>query len=252
MKKIVFILFLFLINVVTTLSMAASIKTIRFATEATYPPFEFIDSSGQIKGFDIDIAKALCKQINANCTFANQSFSSLIPSLNLGKFDTLIAAIGVTTERQKQVSFTFSYYEPSAVFVGQLSKHYSTSDLTGKIIGVQQGTTFEKYLANTYKDKITIKTYASIQDAFLDLSAGRVEIVLSDTPIAQNWLKQNDNSKQFSMIGGPIVNHDYFGMGYGIALRKNDTELVNALNKALTDIKTNGTYAMIVKKYFGV
>ena len=229
---------------------AAPIKTIRFATEATYPPFEFVDESGQIRGFDIDIANALCKQMKAQCTFYNQSFNSLIQSLKVGKFDALISAIGVTEERLKQVAFTQSYYEPSGSFVAATAKHYKLTDMVGKTIGVQQGSTFEKYLQDYYHDKIKIKTYASIQDAFLDLISGRVEVVIADTPIASAWLKQN-NSMEYSIVEKPITDAQYFGTGYGIAVNQKNTELLNALNTALTAIKANGTYAKITQQYFG-
>jgi arginine transport system substrate-binding protein len=234
----------------TTILYAAPLTTLRFATEATYPPFEFIDESGQIKGFDIDIANALCQQMKVQCTFSNQSFNSLIPSLKLGKFDALVAALGVTSDRQKQVDFTNSYYEPSASFVAPLSKHYTLSMLPGKTIGVQAGSTFEKYLQDKYGNTITIKTYASVQEAFLDIVSGRVDVVIADTPIAQSWLKQNNNNKTFSIVEQPIVDHTYFGAGFGIAVRKNSTELVNSLNQALTEIKANGVYEKIFKKYF--
>lgn len=232
-------------------SMATPVKTIRFATEATYPPFEFIDESGQMTGFDIDITNALCRQIKAQCTFSNQSFNRLIPSLKLGKFDAIIAALGVTPERQKEVDFTISYYEPSASFVALIEKHYSILNVTGKTVGVQQGSVFEKYLHDKYKSKVTIKTYASAQDAFLDLVLGRLDMVLADTPIAVAWLRQNDNNKKYSMIDKPVIDHDYFGSGYGIAVQKNNMELLNTFNKALAEIKANGTYNKIIAKYFG-
>lgn len=229
----------------------AEVKTIRFATEATYPPFEYIDASGDIKGFDIDIAKALCNELHAACTFANQSFSSLIPSLNLGKFDAVVAAMGVTTEREKQVNFTNTYYQPSAAFVGPIDKHYSIKGLNGKKIGVQQGSTFEKYLHDEFHGDIDMKTYASVQDAFLDLTSGRIDVVIADLPIAQTWLQQNDTKKSFAVIDGPIVNAKYFGAGYGIAVSKSNIELLKELNKALDTIKANGTYNKITQKYFG-
>src|SRR5688572_3259680 len=147
MKK-TFFLAILLLNALS--AVAAPIKTIRFATEATYPPFEYIDSSGQIKGFDIDIATAICQQIKAQCSFSNQGFNSLIPSLKIGKFDALISALGITLEREKQVGFTQTYYQPSASFVATLQKNYKLNELTGKIIGVQQGSTFEKYLREQY------------------------------------------------------------------------------------------------------
>jgi len=229
---------------------AAEIKTIRFATEATYPPFEFVDESGQIRGFDIDIANALCKELKAQCTFYNQSFNSLIPSLKIGKFDALISALGVTAERQKQVAFTHSYYEPSGSFVAATDKHYTLTDLTGKVIGVQQSSTLEKYVQDKYRNQVKVKTYASIQDAFLDLISGRVDLVLADTPIALAWIKQN-NSMKYTIVDKPIIDHQYFGAGYGIAVNQKNTELLSALNGALTTIKANGTYDKITQQYFG-
>ncbi len=230
--------------------IAAPNKTLHFGTEATYPPFEYTDEAGVIKGFDIEIAKALCKQMNAECTFSNQSFNSLIPSLQLGKFDALIAALGITPERQKEISFTNSYYQPSASFVGPIAKHYSTTNLVGKVIGVQQGSTFEKYLKEKYAKEVTVKSYASIQDAFLDLVSERIDLVLADTTIAQIWLKQVNN-KKFAIIDQSIIDHEYFGTGYGIAVRKDNTELLTAFNKALTEIKKNGEYDKILKDYMG-
>ncbi|MBV9576481.1 MAG: transporter substrate-binding domain-containing protein [Gammaproteobacteria bacterium] len=230
--------------------MAAPVKTLKFAMEATYAPFEYIDESGSVSGYDVDIAKAICHELQADCVFSNQTFSGLIPSLQTGKYDALISALGITTERQKQVAFTHSYYEPSGSFVAAIVKHYTLSALLGKTIGVQIGSTYEKYLQATYGNKITIKTYASIQDAFLDLSADRINVVLADTPIVQAWLKQTENAKQYALITKPIVNPNYFGAGYGIAVRKDNIALLQDLNNALAKIKANGVYANITKKYF--
>ena len=246
MKKIIAALFTLLMS---GSLMAAIPNPIRFATEATYPPFEYTDESGKIKGFDIDIAQALCQQMKVECTFSNQSFNSLVPSLKIGKFDAVIASLGVTSERLKQVDFTNAYYEPSAVFVAALNKHYTLNDIDGKSVGAQEGSTFLKYLQDKYGNKITVKSYASVQDAFLDLVAGRVDLVLADTPIATTWIKQPANIKQFAIIGKPIADHEYFGVGYGIAVRKNNPELLNAFNKALADIKANGIYQKIRKQY---
>lgn len=246
MKKITSMLMALL----ATSSMTVAAQTIKFATEATYPPFEFINAAGQIQGFDVDIANALCKQMKAECTFTNQAFNSLIPSLKIGKFDALIATLGVTEERAKQVDFSNSYYEPSASFVAPLDKKYTLQTLNGKTVGTQEGSTFVKYLEDQYKGKLTVKTYASVQDAFLDLSSGRIDMVLTDTPIVKNWLMQDKNNQQFGIVDKPIVDHSYFGAGYAIAVRKGDQQLLNAINKALAEIKANGVYAGIVKKYF--
>lgn len=248
MKKII-ILLVSMVLMLSNMVHAETIKSIRFATEATYPPFEYIDASGQTKGFDIDIAKALCTQIKAQCTFSNQAFNSLIPSLKIGKFDAVISALAVTAEREKQVAFTQSYYEPSGSFVAATAKHYKIVDMTDKTIGAQQGSTYEKYLQVKYGNKVIIKTYASIQEAFLDLAAGRVDAVLADTPIAQAWLKQ-DSSKAYSIVEKPIIDHEYFGTGFAIAVNKDAKDLLTALNTALAAIKANGTYEKLYKEYF--
>lgn len=241
MKKILLFLIFFCCN-----SICAA-TTIKFATDANYPPFEYIDESGTIKGFDIELAQALCVQMAATCTFTNQTFSSLLTSLNLGKFDAIISAMAITPERLKQVSFTTSYYVPSASFVGAIG---STTEIVGKKIGVQQGTTMEKYIREIYANKVTLKTYAGMQEAFLDLISGRIDFVLADLPIAQAWLKQNNNDKRYAIIGKPIIDPTFFGMGYGIAVRKNNVELLKALNQALADLHANGSYTKLYKKYF--
>ncbi len=248
MKKIISIVLSFLLC--NVLHAATEQKTIRFGTEATYPPFEYVDESGKIRGFDVDIAMALCKEMQVQCEFQNQAFNSLIQGLKLGKFDAVIASIGITEERKKQVAFTQSYYEPSGSFVALVAKHYSLKDLEGKTVGVQVSSTLEKYLQDKYHGKVKIKTYASIQEAFLDLVAGRVDMVLADTPIAKAWLKQNNNT-EYSIVDQPIIDHEYFGTGLGIAVNQKNAELLKALDAALTRIKENGTYSKISQEYFG-
>jgi arginine transport system substrate-binding protein len=111
---------------------ATAAQTIRFATEASYPPFESIDANNKIVGFDVDLANALCKEIDATCTFTNQAFDSLIPSLKFRRFDAVMAGMDITPEREKQVLFTTPYYENSALFVGQKGKFTSLEQLKGK------------------------------------------------------------------------------------------------------------------------
>jgi len=114
---------------------ASAAETIRFATEASYPPFEFIDAGNKIQGFDVDLANALCKEIQADCTFTNQAFDSLIPSLKFKRFDAVMAGMDITPEREKQVLFTKPYYDNSALFVAQKGKVADVAALKGKKSG---------------------------------------------------------------------------------------------------------------------
>ncbi|CAQ84946.1 MULTISPECIES: arginine ABC transporter substrate-binding protein [Photorhabdus] len=243
MKKL---LFATLLGTVTLSATATEKETIRFATEATYPPFEFIDANNQIQGFDIDLANALCTKINATCTFTNQSFDSLIPSLKFRRFDALAAGMDITPERQKQVDFTDTYYDNSAVFIAIKGKISSVAELKGKQVGIQNGTTHQKYLIEQQKEIKTVP-YDSYQNAILDLKNGRLDAIFGDTAAINEWLKKNDN---LETVGNKVTDPNYFGIGLGFAVRKGNKELQNKLNKALTDIKQDGTYAIIYKKWF--
>lgn len=253
MKKFINLMMFFLFILSSSTISHALQRVIRFGMEATYPPFEYVNEKGQIRGYDIDIANAICEQMQAKCEFGIQAFGSLIPSLKLGKFDALISAVSITSERSKQVGFTSSYYELTGSFVASIKNNYSLQDIKTKVkvIGTQSGTTFEGYLLAQYKQhKLQVRSYASIQDAFLDLKAKRVDMVLADTPIAIAWLKKDNNLKEYTIVDKPIVDHECFGSGYGIAVRKNNIALLNEINQALNTIKANGTYDAITSKYF--
>ncbi len=231
---------------------AAIPTTLHFATEATFPPFEQMDAAGNVIGFEIDMTNALCKQMQVKCTYSNQPWVSLIPSLKLGKFDALISALSITEDRKKQIDFTQPYFYATAHFVAPMGSHLDTSPqgLVGKTIGVQIGTTSERYLQDIYGKKIQLKTYPNQQDALLDLMAGRVDAVLGETPVTLYWLHQQQMQNKFTLIGKPITDVTYFGSGYGIAVRKGNQELLDAFNKALVAIKADGSYQKIVDTYF--
>lgn len=222
--------------------------TVKFATEATYPPFVYINNQGEICGFDVDIAKALCQEENLECSFANQPWDSLIPSLQFGKFDALIGAIAITPERLEKVAFTQPYYENTADYVIPANKQVFAIT-PGTIIGVQAGTTLADYLTATYGDKIQINRYASAEQAFLDLIATRIDAVFGDTPVVSHWVKQGGKA-QFKLATNTVHDTRYLGNGFGIAVRKNEPALLNKLNTGLTKIKSDGRYQAIYKKYF--
>ena len=225
---------------------ASAAETIRFATEASYPPFEFIDGGNKIQGFDVDLANALCKEMQAECTFTNQAFDSLIPSLKFKRFDAVMAGMDITPEREKQVLFTKPYYDNSALFIAQKGKIADVAALKGKKVGVQNGTTHQKYLTDKHPE-ITTVPYDSYQNAILDLKNGRVDAVFGDTAVVNEWLKQND---ALAAVGAKVTDKDYFGTGLGIAVRQKNTELQGKFNAALDKIKQDGTYETIYKKWF--
>ena len=241
MKKIV------LAALLAGLSLSASAaQTIRFATEASYPPFEFVDASNKIQGFDVDLANALCKEMNATCTFTNQAFDSLIPSLKFRRFDAVMAGMDITPEREKQVLFSKPYYDNSALFIAQKGKVADVAGLKGKRVGVQNGTTHQKYLNDQHSD-ITTVPYDSYQNAVLDLKNGRIDAVFGDTAVVNEWLKQNAN---LAPLGEKVTDKAYFGTGLGIAVRQGNTDLQAKFDAALEKVKADGTYKTIYSKWF--
>ncbi len=125
----------------TVAAGAQAAEKISFGVSATYPPFESMDANNQIVGFDIDLANALCKQIQAECTFTNHAFDSLIPALKFKKYDAVISGMDITPERSKQVAFTDAYYANSALVIAKKGEFKTFDDLKGKRIGMENGTT---------------------------------------------------------------------------------------------------------------
>lgn len=225
---------------------ASADEKIRFASSATYPPFESLDSNNQIVGFDIDLAKALCQQMQADCTFTNNPFDSLIPALKFRRYDAVISGMDITPERSKQVSFTQPYYANSAVVIAQKGKFSSLNELKGKRIGMENGTTHQKYLQEKHPEVTTV-AYDSYQNAILDLKNGRLDGVFGDTAVVNEWLKSNPN---LATVGEHVTDAQYFGTGLGIAVRPDNQALLTKLNDALAAIKADGTYQKISDHWF--
>lgn len=225
---------------------ASAAETIRFATEASYPPFEFVAADNKIQGFDVDLANALCKEMQAECTFTNQGFDSLIPSLKFKRFDAVMAGMDITPEREKQVLFSKPYYDNSALFIAEKGKVADVAALKGKRVGVQNGTTHQKFLTDKHPE-ITTVGYDSYQNAILDLKNGRVDAVFGDTAVVNEWLKTNP---QLGVATDKVTDPQYFGTGLGIAVRPDNKALLEKLNSALAAIKADGTYQKISDQWF--
>lgn len=225
---------------------AHAAEKIRFATSATYPPFESLDRENQLVGFDIDLAKALCQQMKADCTFTNNAFDSLIPSLKFRRYDAVISGMDITPERSKQVDFTQPYYANSAIVIARQGKFSNIGQLKGKRIGVENGTTHQKYLQDKHPDVVMV-AYDSYQNAILDMKNGRLDGVFGDSAVVNQWLKTNSD---LATVGKHVTDADYFGTGLGIAVRKGNDALREKLNNALAEIKANGSWQQLNQKWF--
>lgn len=223
-------------------AFAANAKEITFAMEPSYPPFETTNEKGEIIGFDVDVANAICKEIQATCHFKSQAFDALIPGLKSKRFDASISAMDITEARAKQVAFSNAYYDSSASYVALKGK----ADLaSAKTVGVQNGTTFQQYTAAESK-QYNAKAYASLQDAILDLKNGRIDIIFGDTAVLSDMISKEP---EIQFVGEKVTNKKYFGNGLGIAVNKSSKELLESLNKGLETVKANGEYQKIYDKW---
>jgi polar amino acid transport system substrate-binding protein len=226
---------------------SAQAEKIRIATEGAYPPFNMKNTKGELVGFDVDIAKALCDQMKADCEIVGQDWDGIIPGLLAKKYDAIIASMSITDERKKKVAFTDPYYSNYLRFIAKKDSGLSISPegLKGKRLGAQRATISAQQLEDNYRKTSKVKVYDTQEAAFLDLKAGRLDAVLVDAYPGYDWLTKPENSG-YDHVGDTIDINDKIG----IAVRKGDKALIDKFNAALKAILANGTYKHINANYF--
>ena len=229
------------------MSPLAAAADVRIGVEGAYPPFSAVDENGELIGFDIEIARALCTEMNVECELVQQDWDGIIPALLAKKYDAIIASMSDTEERRVQVSFTGHYYKDGAKFVRKKGDdtNVSYTGLSGKKVGVQRGTVTDSFLTAEFKG-VDIKRYDTLENAHLDLTQGRLDLVLADQFVQQDWVEKND---KYEVVGSTYTNSEYFG-NISIAVRKDDNDLRERLNAAIEAIRENGVYKAINDKYF--
>ena len=193
---------LFAACLLTTPVTAKEWKTVRFGVEGAYPPFSWTDASGEIKGFDIDLANALCQQMAVKCELVAQDWDGMIPALLSRKYDGIIAAMSITDERRKKVDFTEKYAHIPNRFVAAKGTELALTPagMAGKRIGVQRATTHDKYLTDNFGSDVTIVRYGNADEAYLDLKAGRVLALLADASAIDQGLLSAGSQKAYDQL----------------------------------------------------
>lgn len=218
---------------------------IKIATESSYKPFSYTDADGKLIGYEVELVDALCAQMKAKCELISQDWDGLIPGLNAQKFDAIIAGMSITPERKEVVEFTDPYFYTGIILIGKKGDNISVEDLKGQPVASQRSTVASQYLQDKHSDS-DIKLYDTQDNAYLDLTSGRVRAMMSDKVTGIDWLK-TEAGKDFE-VKGQEISTDEDAMG--IAFRKNDP-LVAKFNAALAELKANGTYDQITSSYFG-
>ena len=226
-------------------------EVVRIGTEGAYPPFNELTPSGELTGFDIDIARALCEEMEVRCEFVTQDWDGMIPALLAGRYDAIIASMSITDERRQQVDFTNKYYDtPPAIAVPKDSEltEATPEALAGVQLGAQSATTHANY-AQEKLPEVELRLYPSADEYKLDLSNGRLDAVIDDVVVLDQWVKSEDGACckiLGTLTPDPVIN----GEGAGIAIRKEDTALRDRFNEAIDAIRADGTYQEIQDKYF--
>lgn len=221
------------------------------ASEGAYPPFNNLKPDGKLEGFDIDIGNALCEEMKAECTWVTQDWDGMIPALQAGKFDAIIASMSITPERLEKVDFSKKYYNtPPAIAVLKDSdiKDTTPDALKGKTLGVQGSTSHSNFAEAKYGGA-EIKMYPTADEYKLDIANGRVDAVLDDVVVLSQWL-DSEAGACCKLLGTLPIDTAIYGPGLGIPVKKGNTALADKFSTAIAAIRANGKYKEINDKYF--
>ena len=273
MIKRFFLTLISVLFVTFSASYAGNWSKIKIGTEGAYPPWNGTNAAGELEGAEIDLVKDLCARMNAECELVAQDWDGIIPALQNGKYDAIIAGMSITAERMEVINFSQGYANEPASFsvlkssplaaLGSSGKVNmdalnDTSSalldslketLSGNVVGVQGSTTHENFVKQVLGDSVTMKSYDTQQNMELDLAAGRIDAALSDKGSMEAFM-ETDGGQNIAFIG-PGLGGGSFGGGVGVGLRKADTDLLEMINKAIDEARADGTLAEHFSKWFG-
>jgi octopine/nopaline transport system substrate-binding protein len=245
---------------------------IKIGTEGAYPPWNSKDASGNLIGFEVELANELCKIMKHNCTIVEQDWDGMIPALTGKKFDAIMAGMSITEERMKTISFSQGYADEVAslaVMKGSNLENLDTPEgvnlslggsgvdkalktltkaLAGKTVCTQTGTIHQNFLQSGDVGKIDIRTYKTQDEVNLDLTSGRCDVALA---AAVAFTDYADKSGKAVVLTGPTFSGGAFGNGVGVGIRKSDTNLIKDFNSAIDQARKKGIISKLAIKHFG-
>ncbi len=245
---------------------------IKIGTEGAYPPWNSKDASGKLIGFEVELAYSLCRYMGKQCEIVEQDWDGMIPALIMRKFDAIMAGMSITAERQKAISFSQGYADEVAslaVMKGSslegldtpaginLTKPNAaakkalktlTAALAGKTVCVQTATIHQNFLDSGDVGKVNVRTYKTQDEVNLDLASGRCDAALAAAVAFSDYAEKSGKPV---VLTGPTFSGGAFGNGVGVGIRKDDTELLKAFNKAINEARKNGDISRIATKWFG-
>ncbi|AOJ66854.1 ABC transporter substrate-binding protein [Burkholderia ubonensis] len=253
MKKILAAVTVALLAVSAGSAYAKDWTTVRFGVDASYPPFESKGPDGKVVGFDVDLGNEICARMKAKCVWIENDFDGMIPALKARKFDGVLSSMSMTPAREEQIAFSAKLFNTPTRLVAKKGSALlpDVKSVKGHRIGVEQGTIQETY-AKTYwaPAGATVVPYQNQDQVYADLIAGRLDGALQDAVQADIGFLKTPRGKDFQFVGTDLDDPKTLGNGAGIGLRKEDGDLKAKIDKAIGDMRKDGTYDKIAKKYF--
>ena len=263
-----------ILTVLTSLFLVSNsyADKIKIGTEGAYPPWNSKNEAGQLIGFEVDLANWLCIYMKADCTIVEQDWDGMIPALIMRKFDAIMAGMSITDERMKTINFSQGYADevaqlavmkgssfegmdtPSSINLSlggsDVKKAFKTltGALAGKTICVQRATIHQNFLESGDVGKITVRTYKTQDEVNSDLVAGRCDAALAAAVAFSDYAEKSGKPV---VLVGPALSGGAFGNGVGVGIRKDDTELLKAFNKAIDQARKSGKISELAIKWFG-
>ena len=213
--------------------------TVRMGTEGAYPPYNFINDAGEVDGFERELGDELCKRAGLTCEWVKNDWDSIIPNLVSGNYDTIIAGMSITDERKKVISFTQDYYPPTESAYVAASEGV---DLKGGIVSAQTATIQAGFIAES---GATLVEFATPEETIAAVRNGEADAVFADYDYLAPIVAESGGSLMFVGERVPL------GGGVGMGLRQSDGELLGKFDKAITEMKADGSLNTLLKKWFG-
>jgi polar amino acid transport system substrate-binding protein len=218
---------------------AAAAQTVRLGTEGAYPPYNFINDAGEVDGYEREVGDELCARANLTCEWVTTDWDGIIPNLQSGNYDAIIAGMDITPERGEVLAFTQNYIPPA--ISGYMALDAGT-DVMGGVVAAQTGTVQASHVAAS---GATLVEFATLNETVAAMRNGEVDAVFADKDYLMPIL--DESGGQFTWAGQEVQ----IGDGVGLGLRKSDTELHEKLNAAITSMKEDGSLNTLIVKWFG-
>ena len=226
---------------------------LKLAVDIPFEPFEYRLPDGTLTGFEVELGEEVCRRIERECEWVEQSWDGIIPGLMARKYDAIMSSMAITEARRDKVLFSEPYYSNPSVWVTQAGREVDIEDrdsLEGLAVGVQRGTIRDNYITDTYGDLVEVRRYTTGEDLALDVKTGRLDAAFMYYPLALSALDVDAEGSGI-VTSSPLIREPkrYFGHGVAVAFHPRDEALAERFNEALREIKQDGTYDELMHKY---